>query len=236
MAWAVEILFYLVIKLADIFAGSIGDVMGNLVSLKSFITQVRTGQMIFAQAIAGFVIAIWAQWARTRIGFRVLTLFTVISLLPPALTGHSGALSLHQIAITSWGVHILAISLWCAGVGALVYTGLIHPDRIFVVGMKFSRLALFCFVATIISGVVNSYVRISFMSNLFSSTYGQLLLMKILITVTLGILGSYYRRRLFAERRRTELFLRLVSFELFLMALAVMLGVVLSGTAFPRPI
>lgn len=236
MGWAFVELFYLVIKLAYIFEGSVGDVFSDLPILKSFIIQVRIGQAIFLQIIAGFVIAIWTQLARTVIGFRVLTLFTAIALLPPALTGHSGSSSFHQLAVTSWGVHILAITFWCAGVTSLVYVGVTRPNEIINCGRKFSRFAFVCSVATVVSGIVNAYVRISFFGNLFTSRYGQLLLAKIFITLIAISLGAFYRVKILNSQRQNRIFFRLLSFEVFLMALAVMLGVVLSATSFPRPI
>ena len=235
MAWAIDVLFYLFVKLADIFSGSLSDVFFDLTPMRSFILQVRTGQVIFLQVIAGFIVAIWAQLPKTQIGYRVLTLFLLISLLPPALTGHAGSQSLHQIAVISWGVHILAISLWSAGVAALVYAGIFLPEKLYSYGMKFRRWALFCFIATVISGITNAYVRISFYTALVGSEYGRLLIAKSAITVLVALFGVFYRRRIFIRYTHQYLFVRLLSMELFLMALAVMLGVLLSGTAFPRP-
>jgi putative copper export protein len=236
IAWSVSTLFFLILKLATIFEGSINDVLTDLGILRTFIVEVRTGQAIFVQVLAGFIIAIWAQLAKSHIGLRVLTLFTVISILPPALTGHSGSSSLHQLAVTSWGLHIAAVSLWSAGIASLIYSGFYEPEKIVVRGKKFSNFALICFVATIMSGVANSYVRISFFGNLLASTYGKLLVGKLIILLILMAMGAFYRKRIFAMSTPIHIFHRLLSLELFMMALAIMLGVLLSSTSFPRPV
>ena len=236
IAWSVSTLFFLILKLATIFEGSINDVLTDLGILRTFIVEVRTGQAIFLQVLAGFIIAIWAQLATSHIGLRVLTLFTVISLLPPALTGHAGSSSLHQLAVTSWGLHIAAISLWSAGIASLIYSGFYEPEKIVNRGKKFSNFALLCFIVTIVSGVANSYVRISFFSNLLASTYGKLLVGKIFILLILMIFGAFYRKRIFSMPTHIQIFHRLLSLELFMMALAIMLGVLLSSTSFPRPV
>mgnify|MGYP003335484285 FL=1 len=236
LIWSFSTLMYLILKLANIFEGSINDVLTDLGILRTFIVEVRTGQAIFLQVLAGFIIAIWAQLAKSHIGLRVLTLFTVISLLPPALTGHAGSSSLHQLAVTSWGLHIAAISLWSAGIASLIYSGFYEPEKIVNRGKKFSNFALLCFIVTIVSGVANSYVRISFFGNLLASTYGKLLVAKLFILLILMALGAFYRKRIFSTSTHIRIFHRLLSFELFMMALAIMLGVLLSSTAFPRPV
>lgn len=236
LIWSFSTLMYLILKLANIFEGSINDVLTDLGILRTFIVEVRTGQAIFLQVLAGFVISIWAQLAKSHIGLRVLTLFTVISLLPPALTGHAGSSSLHQLAVTSWGLHIAAISLWSAGIASLIYSGFYEPEKIVNRGKKFSNFALLCFIVTIVSGVANSYVRISFFGNLLASTYGKLLVAKLFILLILMALGAFYRKRIFSTSTHIRIFHRLLSFELFMMALAIMLGVLLSSTAFPRPV
>jgi putative copper export protein len=236
LSWSFSTLIFLIIKLANIFEGSINDVLTDLGILRTFVVEVRTGQAIFVQVLAGFVIAIWAQLAKSHIGLRVLTLFTVISILPPALTGHSGSSSLHQLAVTSWGLHIAAVSLWSAGIASLIYSGFYEPEKIVVRGKKFSNFALICFVATIMSGVANSYVRISFFGNLLASTYGKLLVGKLIILLILMAMGAFYRKRIFAMSTPIHIFHRLLSLELFMMALAIMLGVLLSSTSFPRPV
>jgi hypothetical protein len=60
-AWAADVFFLSILKLADIFAGSIGMVLSEPIMLRSFLIQVRTGQVMLAQTFAGIIIAIWAQ-------------------------------------------------------------------------------------------------------------------------------------------------------------------------------
>lgn len=240
-AWSADVFFLSILKLADIFAGTFSMVLGEPNMLRSFLIQVRTGQIMLAQTFAGIIIAIWAQLIRDRVGARVLTLFAVLALLPPALGGHSGSNSQHQLAITSWGVHILSVSLWVAGVLSLVILIVLQNSEIFQAAKMFSPLALICFIGTVVSGVINASLRIDLAHELFSSRYGLILLSKIIIFIMLGGLGAFYRFRILnsfdtLSIRGVQLFTRLIGAELFLMSMAIMLAAVLSQTKFPTPL
>lgn len=238
--WAFDGFFLAILKLADIFGGSIGSVFAEPTMLKSYLIQVRTGQVILAQVIAGITIAICSQFLRERTGIRILTLFVVIALLPPALSGHSGSSSQHQLAITRWAIHIVSVSLWVAGILALVILVTIQSSEIYLVAQKFSPLALICFTGVVVSGLVNAALRINSLNEIFSSRYGLIIFFKTLIFLLLGGFGAYFRTSVLNSNRVREignlnLFTKLVGIELFLMCLAIMLGVLLSHTKFPNP-
>lgn len=240
-AWAADVFFLSILKLADIFAGSIGMVLSEPIMLRSFLIQVRTGQVMLAQTFAGIIIAIWAQLIKSQVGARVLTFSAALSLLPPALSGHSGSNSQHLLAITSWGLHILSVSLWVAGVLGLVILVALQSSDLFPAVKVFSPIALICFICVVISGVVNASLRIDLFNDLLNSRYGLILLSKIMLLIALGGFGAFYRTRILntldsLSIKGVQLFTRLVGVELFLMALAIMLGVVLSQTKFPTPL
>jgi len=78
-------------------------------------------------------------------------------------------------------------------------------------------------------------------NDLLNSRYGLILLSKIMLLIALGGFGAFYRTRILntldsLSIKGVQLFTRLVGVELFLMALAIMLGVVLSQTKFPTPL
>ena len=71
------------------------------------------------------------------------------------------------------------------------------------------------FVIVGVSGVVNASVRLGSIDELFGSTYGHLVLLKVTALVVLGSIGYAQRRRIVEQGAG---FLRLAMTELFIMA------------------
>jgi hypothetical protein len=118
--------------------------------------------------------------------------------LPVALTGHSATGGAHDIASDSLVLHVLAVSLWVGGLVALLSVATARgPDRAAALGTavpRFSRTALFCWIAVGVTGLVNALVRVTPVE-LFTTSYGALVLAKAAALAVLGGLGFLHRRR-----------------------------------------
>lgn len=119
---------------------------------------------------------------------------SLITLLPLGLTGHSSAGGSHDIGTNSLLIHLIAGALWAGGLLALLIHALRGGEHADVAARRFSALALWCFVAMALSGVINALVRVR-LSDLVSTTYGALVLVKVAALLTLGALGWQQRRR-----------------------------------------
>ncbi|WP_428341417.1 cytochrome c oxidase assembly protein [Mycobacterium sp.] len=118
---------------------------------------------------------------------------SLVTLIPLGLTGHSSAGGSHDLATNSLLIHLVAGSLWAGGLLALlthVVRGGQHAD---LAARRFSTIALWCFGAMAVSGVVNALVRVR-PSDLLSSDYGHLVIVKFVALCLLGILGWRQRR------------------------------------------
>ena len=118
---------------------------------------------------------------------------SLVTLLPLGLTGHSSAGGSHDLATNSLLIHLVAGSLWAGGLLALlthVVRGGGHAD---LAARRFSTIALWCFGAMAVSGVVNALVRIR-PSDLLSSDYGRLVVVKFVALCLLGVVGWRQRR------------------------------------------
>ena len=93
---------------------------------------------------------------------------------------------------------------------------------------RFSALALWCYIAIGISGLVNAWVRLGGVDALWSSRYGLLVVGKVAAFVALGVFGWWHRRR-------AQSFLRLAAGEVVVMAATIGLAVALSRTRTPVP-
>jgi putative copper resistance protein D len=118
----------------------------------------------------------------------------LITLVPLALTGHSSSGGAHDLATNSLLIHLIAGALWAGGLLALVAHALRGGDHADLAARRFSSLALWCFVAMAVSGVVNALVRVP-PSELVRSEYGALVLAKVTALVVLGALGWRQRSR-----------------------------------------
>jgi cytochrome c oxidase assembly factor CtaG/putative copper export protein len=115
------------------------------------------------------------------------------TLIPLGLAGHASAGGSHDLATNSLLIHLVAASLWAGGLLALlthVARGGQHTD---LAARRFSVIALWCFAAMAISGVVNALVRI-LPSDLLTTDYGRLVVGKFVALCLLGVVGWRQRR------------------------------------------
>jgi putative copper resistance protein D len=164
-------------------------------------------------------------------GRAVLLALALAALVPPLRTGHAATAADHDLAVVATSVHVLAVVLWVGGLGALVA----QRDRtaLAVAVPRFSALALLCFVAVAGSGSVATWTRLPDPSDLWTTAYGALLLVKAAALLALGAAGWLHRRRTLALVTAGEpgAFARLAAAEVGLMAVALGLAVALTRTA-----
>jgi cytochrome c oxidase assembly factor CtaG/putative copper export protein len=123
----------------------------------------------------------------------VLVAGSLATLIPLGLTGHSSAGGSHDLATNSLLIHLVAASLWAGGLLALLTHVLRGGGHAGLAARRFSALALWCFAAMALSGVVNALVRIR-PSDLLTSDYGRLVVVKFVALCLLGVLGWRQRR------------------------------------------
>ena len=234
MAWAVSIAAFVVSKLAYILLEDIPSVLANFTTIRSFLVQVRMGQVLLFQFVIAVSLIMLSHLVKSRNGFRVMFGLVAVGIVPSSLTGHSGNTSWHELAVGSWAVHIVSVSIWSALVGALLYLAIFTPSDIRLNIGIVSKVSLPCFFIVTASGVVNAGVRMPSLESVFTSTYGKILIAKILVFIIVGVIAGYYRARIIPNDLTTSnIFYRLLMIEVLLMCVAIMLGVVLSETKFP---
>ena len=118
---------------------------------------------------------------------------SLVTLLPLALTGHSSSGGSHDLATNSLLIHLIAAALWAGGLLALLGHALRGGGHADLAARRFSAVALWCFVAMALSGVVNALVRIRPV-DLFDGRYGWLIIAKAVALCTLGVIGWRQRR------------------------------------------
>ena len=127
---------------------------------------------------------------------------SLLTLIPLALTGHSSAGGSHDLATNSLLIHLVAAGLWAGGLLALAAYGLRGGGHLALAARRFSAIALWCWVAMALSGVVNAAVRVP-LGDLLTTDYGRLVVIKFVALCVLGILG-WRQRRSAVARLQTE--------------------------------
>jgi putative copper resistance protein D len=117
----------------------------------------------------------------------------LITLIPLGLTGHSSAGGSHDLGTNSLLIHLFAGAVWAGGLLALLAHVLRSGEHAALAAHRFSAVALWCFVAMAVSGVVNALIRMQ-IAELFTTRYGALVLAKIVALCLLGALGWRQRR------------------------------------------
>lgn len=168
----------------------------------------------------------------------VLFAGSLLTLVPLALTGHSAAGGAHDLATNSLLIHLMAGALWSGGLLALLVHGLRDGAHTDLAARRFSAVALWCFIAMLISGSINALVRIA-PGELFTTSYGALVVAKAVALAGLGVIGWRQRRSAVAAlhrdpEARTPL-IRLATAEAMLFGLTFGIAVGLGRTPPPPP-
>lgn len=168
----------------------------------------------------------------------VLFAGSLATLLPLALTGHSSSGGAHDIATNSLLVHLIAGAVWAGGLLALLAHALRGGEHGYLAARRFSAVALWCFVAMVLSGVLNALVRMR-PEDLVQTRYGWLVLAKIVALVTLGFLGWRQRRSGIAaladDANARAALIRLALVEAVVFGLTFGIAVALGRTPPPPP-
>jgi copper transport protein len=141
----------------------------------------------------------------------LLALGGVYLAITPALAGHASIESPVGVFFASDVLHVLAASVWVGGIACLLIAlpaatrELAGPDRsrlLLATLARFSPLALAAVTALAITGVVQAYIDVRSVHGLLHSTYGVLILAKVVLLLALVALGYVNRERVLPALRR----------------------------------
>jgi cytochrome c oxidase assembly factor CtaG/putative copper export protein len=159
----------------------------SLASLINTATAWRlTALLAAAVALASLPVLRWS-WTP------LLLMGSLVTLVPLGLTGHSSAGGSHDLATNSLLIHLFAAGLWAGGLLALLAHALRRGEHADLAARRFSAIALWCFIAMALSGVVNALVRV-LPSDLLTTAYGRLVIAKFVALCVLGVIGWRQRR------------------------------------------
>ena len=233
--WTVSALVSAVLTASEVFGASLPQML-EVDGLASMVLAQDQARALLSSAWLAAVAAGGARWASTRATGLAVFAVALVALVPPLLTGHSTHGDSPTLAAASLVAHVGAAALWVGGLLALAVHLRSHPAALTRAVPRFSAVALGAFVVVAVSGAVNAWTRLESVSQLWTSDYGQLMIVKTVLLGALGTFGWRHRTRT-VERVRAGLpkaFLALAVGEVFVMAATVGLAVGLSRT--PPPV
>jgi putative copper export protein len=127
-----------------------------------------------------------------------------------ALNSHARTLGHAALGVTSVAIHLGSVGVWVGGLGALVLLAGIgwrtveaeqRSGLLRQLVPRFSRLAIIAVAVVVITGVVNSFVDLAHVSDLWRTTYGRVILGKV---GALAVALALAARHLWVTPRRLD--------------------------------
>ena len=192
-------------------------------SLGDFLTTIPLGKAWLTTTLVGAALTVVCFAVRNVTVLGVVTVLTVIGLIPLSQQGHAGDSSTHNAAVTAIWLHVLFASFWLGGLLTLaVLRRTLSAERLAAVLPRYSTIALIAFLVVAASGTVSAVIRIGTWPDLLTP-YGVLVLVKVTALAALGLFGLFYRRAIISRLTRENarrLFWMLATAELAFMGIA----------------
>jgi copper transport protein len=154
----------------------------------------------------------------------------VLLAIIPAFGGHAIASQEPWLRVPADMLHLLAASIWFGGIvqlqGVASASYATHP-AVYPAVHRFARLAFASVVTLVVTGTIAAWLEIGMdVDELFGSTYGQLVLLKVvLLGLTIPLAMANQRRHVPAlqemKRRSSANLRRYVAFELMLVVMII---------------
>jgi len=230
-AWFISSSALAVTTVANILGTSLSGAL-DINTLKSFLTQVTLGQYMFFQTLISLFVCILAFTVKKTGGAIALLIISIIGIIAPVFQSHSASSGSHALAIGSLAIHVIALAFW---VGGIIAISLLDKEDRSVALPRFSVLALWAAIATVISGSANAWIRMNFAAA-WETGYAKVLITKILLTAILLYFG-YENRKNLARKSSIDFkaLTQLIFAEVVVMITAIVLGSWLSSHQSPEP-
>ncbi len=130
---------------------------------------------------------------------RVVAMLLALAVaLTTSLTGHAADWGALTVSVVIDWAHLVAAAAWTGGLVGLarVVFGRRQgwpPELVGTIARRFSRLAGLCLLAMVLSGVGNAWVQLGAASALWTTAYGRVLAVKLLMVLALVWIGAINR-------------------------------------------
>jgi putative copper resistance protein D len=230
--WFVGVIGSIIFTLAQILDSSLSVALDATV-LRSFITQITLGQYLAFEALIALLVFLFAYQVKKILSLILLLILSIVGLIAPVFQSHSASSGSHSLVIGSLVVHVIGLSLWVGGILAIA---MLSANERAIAVPRFSQLALWAAIAVVMSGTVNAWARLNFVTA-WNSTYAYIVIAKTIATLILITFGYLHRKNLANKESINWIgFAKLLITEAMIMVVTVAMGAWLSSTSSPdRP-
>jgi copper transport protein len=229
--WGLAVLGLALLAWAQVDAAQVG--LGSLLP-----TSIGRGLVWRAGGIAvagvGIVGAALAHGRARRIWLGVAAIGGAGAALAHVASGHAAVGGTFDLQVAAQWVHVTAVSVWIGGLAALLLATRGEADQARGRAVRrFSTAAGIALAAVVATGVVRAFNQVGSLDGLFSTAYGRLVILKVLLLGGLAALGAVNRYRNVPRAERTLSGLRRVSRLELAVATAVLAATALLATISP---
>ena len=191
-------IIYLVIQGTKLSGGA----FPSMDLLFRYLLNTQSGKIWVAREIYVFLLLGGMFWYGRRqhnlTGVRAFLLFSLPLVASRSLTSHAVAVRDHTaLAVSADALHLLATAVWAGGLPVLFWilyrgTRRLHlaPSWSAATVNRFSWVALAAVVVLVATGFYQSWVQVQRLDILFATPYGQILTVKVLIFLCMGMIGA----------------------------------------------
>jgi putative copper export protein len=174
----------------------------HLVHLQTLAANTEWGRAWILQVASAVALAAaaWIGRRGSRAPWMVAAIAAVALAFSPGLGGHAAASpDSRGIAVVADGLHVLGAAGWLGGLACLLFVGLpaaVHATEgrwqaIASLVSAFSPVALTCTGIVLLTGVVSAWLRLGAFAPLWTTDYGRVLLVKLVLLVGVAGTGAY---------------------------------------------
>ena len=234
--WAILSVIQASFLLAYVLGISLTEAITPIV-VSTYATDIPATRALIVVFVIAAVIALGGFITATTDVSAAGVVLALVAVSLPSLAGHGSGLGDHALALTAGVTHVVAAALWVGGLVVLLFHAIKRDIPLGRALERFSPLALIAIVLLAVSGLSNSYTRLNSFDELFTNGYGQVVLVKVGLILSLGFLGYRLRNRVLPLLRAPgagKRFAKVAVCEVMIMAVAVGLGVALATSPYPR--
>lgn len=222
---------------------------GNRLTLALIVVRdTRWGHGWAVGAVGAIVTAVGLLLARRRFksGWMIAAIGVVAVCTGEALTGHAAASRHSLIAVSADLAHVLGAGGWVGGLVAILLSGLpslkiIDAGERQVAGARlvraYHRTALECVTLVVLSALLAAWLRLGNISQLVSTDYGRVLLLKVAFVIVVLLFGMFHWQRVVSVDWDADTkfrFQRSATAELMVGAIVIAVTALLVSTPLPQ--
>lgn len=233
--WLLAALASLVFETADL---NVGKPL-SMTAIVDYVRQIASGQGLVIVACAALVYLVIAVVAVRRgevVPAELRITVALFTLLPLPVTGHADSgTSWQDVNMISMELHVVGAVAWTGGLLAVMLLVAANRTLLSSALPRYSRIATVCVFLTLVTGLFNGWLElyqtpgVHWYLALFTSGYGQILLLKGGCLAAAALLGAHTRFKLLPRivEKKTTAVITWATVELAVMGLAFGLAAVL---------